>query len=346
MKVSVIVPVYNAEAYLSRCIDSILGQTLTQIEIVLVDDGSTDGSGATVDAYAARDPRVKAIHTENRGPADARHTGVQAATGEYITFQDSDDHRPLDALERLYAKARESGADVVSGNYWVSRFAGSPDFVSARRPVLTESDSLHAIRGWFDGTLRGGLCTSLFRRELYTENVREYLPVKHGEDGIVLVQMLAHARKTVQLNEPVYYYVLRKGSLCHYDQQWSRELIDTYAQVTRWMLDYLERIPGKAVFADALASYALYRLSLLQIKRDGREIDFHDLETRIYRNYYGDPSARRWLRKAFPKQWIFLVAERRRGWRWVRQGLWGNPVMRSTLRTLRKVFRKIGKNQI
>ena len=342
-KVSVILPAYNAEAFLARCVDSLLAQTLTEIEVVLVNDGSTDGTKAIIDGYAARDPRVKAVHTENRGPADARHTGVEHATGEYIAFQDSDDYRPANSLELLYAKARETGADLVSGDYWVSRFAGSPDFDRTKRPALKETDSLHAVKGWMTGALRGGLWSFLFKRELYTENVREYLSVRHGEDGIILIQLLNHAGKVVQLKEPIYYYELRKGSLSNYEQQWSRGLIQTYAEVTRWMLDYLERIPGREVFADELAQHALYRLSLLQIKCNGRDIDFYDLEFRIYRDYYDNEKARRRLRREWPKQWIFLTSERRVWLRLVRKGLWGSPFMRKTLQTTRKTLQKIKK---
>ena len=112
-KVSVIVPVYNVEKYLGECLDSILGQTLRAIEVICVDDGSTDGSATILDAYAARDGRVKVIHQPNAGAGAARNAGIAAATGEYLLFCDPDDWCDRRMLKALYAKAQACLCDVV-----------------------------------------------------------------------------------------------------------------------------------------------------------------------------------------------------------------------------------------
>ena len=112
-KVSVIVPVYNAEKYLNRCVDSILAQTITELECILVDDGSTDSSPAICDEYAARDSRVKVIHKPNGRASSARNAGIRAAQGEYIAFVDSDDWISPDMYERML----EAGADVCLCDY-------------------------------------------------------------------------------------------------------------------------------------------------------------------------------------------------------------------------------------
>lgn len=112
-EISVIVPVYNCAPYLRQCIDSILAQTWTDLEVILVDDGSTDGSGAICDAYAARDGRVVCIHQANAGAAAARNRGLQAATGAYVAFADSDDWLDLDMYETMLAAARAQGCDLV-----------------------------------------------------------------------------------------------------------------------------------------------------------------------------------------------------------------------------------------
>ena len=114
--VSVIVPIYNVEKYLAECVDSILGQTFQDMEIILVDDGSLDSSGQMADDYAARDKRVKVIHKENGGLSSARNAGMKIARGEYIYFCDSDDYISLDAIEILYETATKNDLDMVLFN--------------------------------------------------------------------------------------------------------------------------------------------------------------------------------------------------------------------------------------
>ena len=114
--VSVIVPIYNVEKYLAECVDSILGQTFQDMEIILVDDGSLDSSGQMADDYAVQDQRVKVIHKENGGLSSARNAGMKIACGEYIYFCDSDDYISLDAMEILYETATKNDLDMVLFN--------------------------------------------------------------------------------------------------------------------------------------------------------------------------------------------------------------------------------------
>lgn len=115
--VSVIVPVYNVAKYLRHCIDSLVGQTLRDIEIICVDDGSTDGSSVILDEYAAKDPRVRVIHQANAGAGAARNAGLDAATGEFLFFCDPDDWMREDILMSLYERAASEDADVVVAGY-------------------------------------------------------------------------------------------------------------------------------------------------------------------------------------------------------------------------------------
>ena len=110
--ISVIVPVYNVEHYLNRCVDSILAQTYSDLEILLVDDGSTDSSGAICDAYARQDARVQVIHKKNGGLSDARNCGIEHAKGRYFCFVDSDDGIAPQMIEVLYRNLLNAGADV------------------------------------------------------------------------------------------------------------------------------------------------------------------------------------------------------------------------------------------
>lgn len=112
-KISIIIPVYNVEPYLRRCLDSVIGQTYKNLEIILVDDGSTDGSGAVCDAYAARDVRVRVIHTENRGAFAARNRALDMANGNYIGFVDADDWLDTNMYQTLMSLALEHSADIA-----------------------------------------------------------------------------------------------------------------------------------------------------------------------------------------------------------------------------------------
>lgn len=116
VSVSVIAPVYNVEKYIDRCIKSVLGQTLRDIELILVDDGSPDDCGKICDGYAATDSRIKVIHKENGGVSAARNDGLSIATGEYVIFVDSDDWVEPDACEVMYQSAKNNNADIVIGD--------------------------------------------------------------------------------------------------------------------------------------------------------------------------------------------------------------------------------------
>ena len=128
-KISVIIPVYNAEQYLRKCLDSVVSQTFRDIEIICVDDGSTDGSGAILDEYAAKDNRIVVIHQANAGVAAARNTGLKSAQGEYLAFLDSDDAYNPQLCELAYNRACQSGADIVK-------------FLYARTDGVKETDDL------------------------------------------------------------------------------------------------------------------------------------------------------------------------------------------------------------
>ena len=115
-KISVIVPIYNVEPYLHRCVDSLLLQTYQDFELILIDDGSTDNCGMICDEYAALDDRIRVIHKLNGGLSDARNVGLEIATGEYIAFVDSDDWVARDYLECLFVTLCETGADICECN--------------------------------------------------------------------------------------------------------------------------------------------------------------------------------------------------------------------------------------
>ena len=131
-KVTVIVPVYNTEKYLPRCVESLMAQTLKELEIIFVDDGSTDSSGRLCDEYASKDNRIHVIHKPNGGVAAARQTGLEAAAGKYVIWADSDDWVEVDMYEKLYQKAQSAQADLTVCGFIYEYKDGIREFVTER----------------------------------------------------------------------------------------------------------------------------------------------------------------------------------------------------------------------
>ncbi len=212
VKISVIIPVYNVEKYLSRCLDSVLRQSLREIEVICVDDCTPNGSAAIINSYVQRDSRVKAIHkAQNEGPMKARESGYDMACGEYLFFCDGDDLLPPDALSMLYNSAKESGADITVGNAEMVGESGKK--VPRHRATRVGSDYRSYIRfilNWGTPALWG----ILFRRSLF-EGVR-YTAEKHmklSEDRRLLTEILMLRQPTVHgLDRVVYWYWINPAS--------------------------------------------------------------------------------------------------------------------------------------
>ena len=231
VKVSVITPVYNSELYLRQCLDSLLAQTLEQIEFILVDDGSPDGSPAICDEYAKRDSRVRVVHKENGGPASAVIAGIQAASGEYIGFLDSDDWIDPDYFETLYRTAVERQADIVTVELLEHLFApardgmpvspkacydhvpGGPDFYPAPDGGRQELDLYFRcfILDQSPAPAVKWRCDKFYRRSLALNNL-PYCDTDLwcGEDLAMNLAVLADCRSSAVLRGSVYYHYRRR----------------------------------------------------------------------------------------------------------------------------------------
>ena len=183
--VSVIVPVYKAESYLHRCVDSLLAQTFPDFEILLIDDGSPDHSGEICDAYAMRDSRVRVFHKENGGVSSARQCGIDNARGEYTIHTDPDDWVEPDMLEELYKKAKEEDADMVICDYYLE---GLQRQYMNQRPSGLEGQIV--LCDLMFQRLHGSLWNKLIRRACYrTYSVMLPKGLDYCEDVITLVQL-------------------------------------------------------------------------------------------------------------------------------------------------------------
>lgn len=201
--ISIIVPIYKAEKYLHRCIDSILAQTLTDFELLLIDDGSPDNSGKICDEYAQKDARIRVFHKENGGVSSARQCGIDNAIGQYTIHADPDDWVEPRMLEELYAKAKEEDADMVICDFYVCR--NQKDIYNSQLPKSTESKSL--LRQYLGHELHGSVCNKLIKRNLYSR-YGVYFPIDIilWEDLFVVCSLLMHPIKVAYLPHAYYHY--------------------------------------------------------------------------------------------------------------------------------------------
>lgn len=211
-EISVIVPVYNAEAYIHRCINSLLAQTFDDFEIILVDDGSLDGSGAICDDYARKNSRVRVFHKENGGVASARQLGVDKARGEYTIHTDPDDWVEPTMLEELYYRAKTETADMVICDFLVEEKEGS--IYRVQQPTNNSADVV--LEELLLYRLHGSLCNKLIRRECYTlYNIAFVKGLNYCEDYLVCVKLLQKGIKVAYLNKAFYHYdqIVNSGSI-------------------------------------------------------------------------------------------------------------------------------------
>jgi glycosyltransferase involved in cell wall biosynthesis len=210
MKISVIVPVYNVENYLSRCVESIIKQTCTNLEIILVDDGSTDASGKMCDEYAQRDNRITVIHKKNGGLSDARNAGLDIATGEYIGFVDSDDFIALNFYEILYNTLVENDSDLVYCKY--QKFENEANIKETENYKVFQYDNIEFLNNFYDDTTY----KIVVWNKLYKRNIWENLRFPFGkihEDVFVVHEVFYIANKISFVTSPSYYYFQREDSI-------------------------------------------------------------------------------------------------------------------------------------
>ena len=210
--VSVVIPVYYVEQYIVRCLNSIIEQTLKDIEIIVVDDCSPDNSMCYVRDMAEKDNRIKIFsHSSNKGLMWARKTGYSQAKGDYITFCDSDDYLPQNALDILYKEALKTGADVLSGNLEYIDLNGNHKVLFSTLKYGNDKES--AFKSLLRGELRHNLCSKLFKRTLLTEyNYITYENFTNGEDGCLFYQIVNNCDSIVQIDNSVYYYMQNTAS--------------------------------------------------------------------------------------------------------------------------------------
>lgn len=214
-KVSIIVPVYNAEENLRRCIESVLKQDFNDLELILVDDGSRDFSGSICDEYAAKDERIRVIHKENTGVSDSRNLAVSLAKGEYVQFIDSDDWITPDATGLLVRAAEENGSDMVIADFYrvVGERLSHKGDIQDDGPLSREEFAVFMMEHPAD-FYYGVLWNKLYRREIIERHgLAMDKDISWCEDFIFNMEYIRHVKTVYALKVPIYYYVKTPGSL-------------------------------------------------------------------------------------------------------------------------------------
>lgn len=257
--ISIIVPVYNVESYFPKCIESICNQTYYNLEIILVDDGSTDESGTMCDQYAQKDKRIKVIHKKNGGLADARNVGIEVATGEYLAFVDSDDYIHPQMYEIFYRGIQKNNAqmavcqfqDVEENEVCFKTLKHKKEWII----IESEDEKFKYSLGDYTTVCFTVAWNKLYRAELF-KDIR-YPYGKIHEDEFTTYKIIELCNKIVYTDEILYYYVQRKDSITHLILDERRllclnayqERMELYQQKARY--DWYERM------------LFLYRLKLL-----------------------------------------------------------------------------------
>jgi glycosyltransferase involved in cell wall biosynthesis len=247
-EISVIVPVYNVEKYLEKCIDSILSQTFKDFEVILVDDGSKDRCGIICDKYESLDNRVKVIHKTNGGLSSARNSGLEIASGEYVVFVDSDDWIDKNMYQELYNEAKKHNADIVQCKF----IKAKDENVSIYNNESNEAEvirNLEALCNLYNEKCIETVVTwnKLYRRYLFNDIV--FPNGKIHEDQFTTYKLLYKANKVVLVDKEFYYYRQTPNSIMNSDFNMSR-------------LDFLEALDQRLEFFKKINNEFLYKQTI------------------------------------------------------------------------------------
>lgn len=224
-EVSIIVPVFNVEKYVSGCIESLVNQTFANTEIILVNDGSKDGSKAICEKFSEKDERVKVIHKENGGLSSARNAGLVVAKGKYVLFVDGDDYLAQNAVEILVNSAEKISADVIQFDYTETHDEYKPVHIlhTPNGTLVSEQKKMFEMLYKIGGAAASA-CTKMYKRELFDE-----LKFKEGiihEDEHFTTYLLQKVKSVLYIEDKLYFYVMRGGSIVK--SAFSRKKLDFF----------------------------------------------------------------------------------------------------------------------
>lgn len=255
-KVSIIVPVYNVEKYIRKCLESLVNQTLKDIEVIVVNDGSPDNSQSIIDEYVKKYPHIiKSYAKENGGQGSARNYGYQKATGEYIGFVDSDDYVSLDMYEKLYNKAILNKSDIVICKYTVIDENNN----SKEYQYLFNKTNNDKIDYLFNNT---GVCNKIYKRNLLKKF--EFRSKVWYEDIDFIIKILLKAKKINSIEDELYYYLVREGSTMNNNNiKKNLDILAAFDSILNYILENKEY----QKYSDEIEFIAIYHIYITAIAR-------------------------------------------------------------------------------
>lgn len=223
-KVSVIVPVYNVEAYIKKCLDSLVNQTLKDIEIIIVDDGSTDKSASIIKEYEQKHSNIKYYKKENGGLSDARNYGLQYARGKYVAFLDSDDYVDVNLYKKMYEKAKKDDSDLVEANfYWVYDKKSKEDIgerYSTKKHMLERA----RVVAW----------NKLYKKEILDKTKVQFPKGLRYEDVEFFYKLVPYIDTVSFVKQPLIYYVQRKQSIINTQNEKTKDIFTVLDNVINY----------------------------------------------------------------------------------------------------------------
>ncbi|GEM_PF-361190 len=266
-RVSVIIPCYNVEQYLPECLDSILNQTLKDLEIILINDGSTDGSGQIIDSYAQADPRFIIVHQKNMGVSAARNKGLTLASAPYILFIDSDDWIEAEMIKALYQKAERTSADIVVCNYHEELFGKTNTDVlnlNEEEIILEEIGLSHYYFQQLTDQSHGGyVWNKLYKSKKIFQSGLNFSPsITSAQDILFNLCLFLHVRKIAVLSKSFYHYRQRQGSKVN---TMPPDIIIRRVNLVEILIEY-SRQQGKDHFLIGFFPHLLYQFLSMEIQ--------------------------------------------------------------------------------
>ena len=298
--ISIVVPIYKVEAYLNRCVESIVNQTYQKLEIILVDDGSPDKCPRMCEKWAEKDNRIRVVHKENGGLSDARNAGMRVATGDYISFIDSDDYISLEFIETLYNIAKTQTADIVECSV-------ANCYEDGRVDAFEDDSLLFSLNT--ESALSGLIAETPFHQhvwnKLYRSSIALKVPFAVGklnEDEFWTYQVFGQAKRVAKINKTMYFYLQRSGSIMGEGYNIRRlDALEGKANRQRYIEDYFPNLAVQSrldLFGSCIFAYQCILKYLTSAeKKEAKEIvfrykkdytpSFSDIKT-------ADSSSRKW----------------------------------------------------
>lgn len=264
-KISIIIPIYNTKSVLSRCIESVINQSYKNLEIICVNDGSTDGSEGILIEYAKRDSRIKVLHKDNGGESSARNTGLKAMTGQYVGFVDCDDWIESDMYEKLVSKANETEADMVISTWYYDKKYSSEKVLNhlfVAENVFDRDRLLYYIYRRDDYRGFAYIWNKLYNRKLFYDNEGKLMlfdeDLALGGDVLYLGKLAFHTKSAYYFDEAFYHYDQRETSGCHTEDLSKRE---DWLEAYRRLILFFERGGVKADIIKWIKRFMAYHSS-------------------------------------------------------------------------------------